>query len=183
MSSVHWPGCSRCGPPPTMSTIGSNEPGRLNSSVVPSASPAASPNRLPRNRSRVAVSLTRRPPETVRSSSGRTYAAVLSVASGGGGTSSPFPATTARSGPEPRLRSCRGARASSQPASGLLPTPRARILARRETARINPIGVRHRPIASTRCAHHVHPWHAQRFIGPSLHGLRRGSFRASRLEC
>ena len=47
VSSVHWPARSPNGPPPTMSSIGSNEPGRLNSSVVPSASPAAWPTRQP----------------------------------------------------------------------------------------------------------------------------------------
>ena len=62
VSSVHWPGRKRNGPPPTMSSISSNEPGDSNSSVVPSASPAANPNRQPRNRSRSAASLTRRLP-------------------------------------------------------------------------------------------------------------------------
>ena len=92
-----------------------NEPGGLNSSVVPSASPAASPSRQPRNRSRSAAPLKRRRPETVRPSCARKHAAVRFVASAGGGTSIPFPATVPRSGPEPRLRSCHGARASSRP--------------------------------------------------------------------
>ena len=176
---------------------------------------------------------------TVRSSCGRRPAAVLFVASGGGGTSSPFLATVPRSQPAPRLRSCHGARASSrprcrscrcrpnsartrscrhprprrwrrgwrlspahwgqhhidddmplmhelgaepagflardpgvglqplvplgqvneavqaglqqgsQPACGFVAIPRARILPRRETARHNPVGVRHRPVVST----------------------------------
>ena len=67
-------------------------------------------------------------PETVRPSCGRTPAAVLFVASGGG-------------------------EQGSQPGGGLPATPRARILPRREPARIDPVGVRQRPIIATRCAH------------------------------
>ena len=37
----------------------------------------------------------------------------------------------------------------SQPAGGLPATRRARVLTRRESARNNPVGVRHRPITST----------------------------------
>ena len=59
MSSVHWPGASPNGPPPTMSVIGANVPGGLNSSVVPSASPHARPSRAPRQRPLLLASLTK----------------------------------------------------------------------------------------------------------------------------
>src|SRR3990172_8784175 len=51
VSSVHSPGRRAEGPPPTMSSMGSKEPGGLNSRVVPSASPTARPSRHPRYRS------------------------------------------------------------------------------------------------------------------------------------
>src|SRR5574341_1145404 len=51
VSSVHSPGRRPKGPPPTMSSMGSKEPGGLNSKVVPSASPTARPSRHPRYRS------------------------------------------------------------------------------------------------------------------------------------
>ncbi len=57
VQSEACPGFRSNGPPLTMSSIGSNVPGALNSSVVPSASPAARPSRQPRNRSRVVGSL------------------------------------------------------------------------------------------------------------------------------
>ena len=47
VSSVHSPAFSRKGPPPTMSSIGLKEPGGLNSSVVPTASPQARPSSAP----------------------------------------------------------------------------------------------------------------------------------------
>jgi hypothetical protein len=43
------------GPPPIMSVSGSKDPGEVNSSVVPSASPTASPARQPWARLRVVV--------------------------------------------------------------------------------------------------------------------------------
>jgi hypothetical protein len=42
------PARRRNGPSPTMSVSGSNEPGARNSTVVPTASPAASPSKAPR---------------------------------------------------------------------------------------------------------------------------------------
>jgi len=50
VSSVHSPGLSLNAPPPTMSSIGMKLPGLLNSSVVPTASPVATPSRQPRYR-------------------------------------------------------------------------------------------------------------------------------------
>ena len=55
VSSVHCPGFSRKGPPPTMSVIGSKVPAHLNSFVVPTASPTAKPMRAPRARERKSV--------------------------------------------------------------------------------------------------------------------------------
>src|SRR5690606_22926875 len=52
VSSVHWPGWRRHGPPPTMSEMGSKVPGRLNSNAAPNASPTARPSSAPRARSR-----------------------------------------------------------------------------------------------------------------------------------
>ncbi len=52
VSSVQSPGRRSNGPPPTMSSIGSNESRERNSRVVPTASPEASPTKQPRNRSR-----------------------------------------------------------------------------------------------------------------------------------
>ena len=46
---------SRNGPPPTMSVSGSNSPGRVNSTVVPRASPAARPSSAPRYRDRRSI--------------------------------------------------------------------------------------------------------------------------------
>src|SRR3990172_7347062 len=51
VSSVHWPGLRRKGPPPTLSAVGSKDPGGWNSRVVPRASPTANPRRHPRYRS------------------------------------------------------------------------------------------------------------------------------------
>ena len=55
VSSVHCPGFSRKGPPPTMSVIGSKVPAHLNSFVVPTASATARPMRVPRARERKVV--------------------------------------------------------------------------------------------------------------------------------
>lgn len=49
VSSVHCPGSRPNGPPPTMSDSGSNCPRARNSTVVPKASPVASPSRHPEN--------------------------------------------------------------------------------------------------------------------------------------
>jgi CYTH domain-containing protein/CHAD domain-containing protein len=51
VSSVHAPAGRPNGPPPTMSVTGSNVPGARNSTVVPTASPAARPSRAPIARS------------------------------------------------------------------------------------------------------------------------------------
>src|SRR5687768_9106652 len=50
VSSVHWPGAREKGPPPVMSVTRGKVPGGRNSTVVPSASPAARPRRAPRKR-------------------------------------------------------------------------------------------------------------------------------------
>lgn len=55
VSSIHAPAGSPKGPPPTMSAIGANVPGRWNSSVVPTASPTANPTSAPTARSSVLV--------------------------------------------------------------------------------------------------------------------------------
>src|ERR1035438_7231743 len=55
VSSVHCPAFRLNGPPPTISVSGLKLPGGLNSSVVPTASPMAKPNRHPRKRSRVSI--------------------------------------------------------------------------------------------------------------------------------
>ena len=48
VSSVHSPGWRWNGPPPNMPLTGAKVPGALNSSVVPTASPVASPSSAPR---------------------------------------------------------------------------------------------------------------------------------------
>src|SRR5688572_17047377 len=50
VSSVHWPGSRRKGPPPTISEIGVKLPRERNSRVVPTASPTARPRRQARFR-------------------------------------------------------------------------------------------------------------------------------------
>src|SRR5205823_6859046 len=49
VSSVHSPASRWKGPPPNMSSIFLNDPGDLNSRVVPTASPTASPSIAPLN--------------------------------------------------------------------------------------------------------------------------------------
>ena len=49
-SSVHWPAVNPNAPPDVMPETGLKEPGRLNSTGAPSASPAAKPRILPRYR-------------------------------------------------------------------------------------------------------------------------------------
>ena len=61
---------SRNGPPPIMSITGSNDPGPLNSTVVPKASPTANPSKHPRsllcNISSLAIRKRRRSPDLPR---------------------------------------------------------------------------------------------------------------------
>src|SRR5690242_9940892 len=55
VSSVHSPGASPYGPPLRKPVTGAKVPGSSNSIAAPSASPIASPNKVPRHRSMVVM--------------------------------------------------------------------------------------------------------------------------------